>query len=122
MTDKEKNILIIDTSNLKETRVGLSQEDKVIEDKEQSKDMKSQVLLPVIFEFLKKNKVDIKNITGIEVVTKGDSFTGLRVGFAVANIMALILGIKVNGKKPGETEPEYFFHGHSFGVLTTLKK
>lgn len=65
----------------------------------------SQRLLPFIDEVLKKEGATFAQITEIEVETgaglpagRQGSFTGLRVGVSVANAIAWVLGIKVNGK------------------------
>lgn len=53
----------------------------------------SQVLLPLVTKLLKND------INAIEVETGPGSFTGLRVGVAVANALGYALNIPVNGKK-----------------------
>ena len=66
----------------------------------------SQVLLPMIDQIIKKNKMKIGDIKGIEVNVGPGSFTGTRVGVAVANALGFTLNIKVNGKK-GIALPKY---------------
>ena len=44
-------------------------------------------------------KMDFKDLDGIEVETGPGSFTGLRVGVSVANALGFELDIPVNGKK-----------------------
>lgn len=69
---------------------------------------KSQQVLNLINQILKKNKKTLKEITAIKVETGPGSFTGLRVGLAVANALGWALKIPVNGKKVGElVEPKY---------------
>jgi len=58
----------------------------------------SQRLLPFIDEVLKKEGATFAQITEIEVNCGPGSFTGLRVGVSVANAIAWVLGVKVNGK------------------------
>ena len=59
----------------------------------------SQVLLPMITQILKNNKKHFKDIKFIEVNPGPGSFTGTRVGVAVANALGFALKIPVNGKK-----------------------
>lgn len=50
------------------------------------------------------------SVSGVEVVSEGESFTGLRVGASVANTIGFVLGVKVNKKdvlKDGPVEPTY---------------
>lgn len=63
-----------------------------------SKKEKSQRLLPFIYEVLKKKKKKISEIDEIKVNTGPGSYTGLRIGVAVASALGWVLGIKVNGK------------------------
>lgn len=86
--------LFIDTSNNQKTIVGL--DDNRLE-KATGPDKSQQVLL-LIDKILKSQKKKISEITQIEVVTGPGSFTGLRVGVAVANALAFALKISVNGK------------------------
>jgi tRNA threonylcarbamoyladenosine biosynthesis protein TsaB len=60
---------------------------------------KSQQVLGLINEILGKNKKTLKDITEIKVETGPGSFTGLRVGVAVANTLGWLLKIPVNGKR-----------------------
>ncbi|MBI5465104.1 tRNA (adenosine(37)-N6)-threonylcarbamoyltransferase complex dimerization subunit type 1 TsaB [Candidatus Gottesmanbacteria bacterium] len=108
-----KLYLYINTSDSTITTVGLEKNRKKYLLKEKTGDLKSQNLLPLIDKILKKhkqsfssNKVKLEDLTGIEVNTGPGSFTGLRVGVAVANTLGWILGIPVNGKK-GLVLPQY---------------
>lgn len=101
-----EKILIIDTTDSSITTVGLEINGKKFFLKERTGDLKSQNLLPLINKILKKNKVSLKDLTGIKVNTGPGSFTGLRVGVSVANALAWVLGILVNGKKK-TVEPVY---------------
>lgn len=67
----------------------------------------SQILLPAILEILKKNKKSIKDITEVKVNPGPGSFTGTRVGVAVANALGFALDIPVNGKKGKIALPVY---------------
>lgn len=96
-------ILYIDTSDNTKTIVGLG-DDRL--EKATGFD-KSQQVLSLINEILKNNKKTLKDITEIQVEIGPGSFTGLRVGVAVANTLAWTLKIPVNGK--GMVEPKYDF-------------
>jgi tRNA A37 threonylcarbamoyladenosine modification protein TsaB len=104
-------LLYIDTSDNSKTIVGL---DKDRLEKPTGPD-KSQQVLSLINQILKKNlprrqagKKTLRDLTEIEVETGPGSFTGLRVGVSVANALAWVLKIPVNGKKIGElVEPRY---------------
>lgn len=97
--------LYIDTSNSEKIIVGLNGD--FVESP--SKQERSQRLLSVINEVLKKRKVKLTDLTAIKVNVGPGSFTGLRVGVSVANASGWSLKIPVNGqdvsKKP--IEPNY---------------
>ena len=104
--------LYIDTRKSEGIVVGLDPLDgsgQAIYETKARKDM-SQKLLPFIDELLKKRSVTIRDISEIEVETGPGSFTGLRVGISVANVLGWALGAKVNGRnvsKEGPVEPRY---------------
>ena len=103
-----EKVLLIDTSNSQETIVGLKIDNKKDFLKGRSKVLKAQNVLPLIEKILKKHKLKTSDLTAIEINIGPGSFTGLRVGIAVANTLAWSLKIPVNGKKIGELpEPEY---------------
>ncbi len=58
----------------------------------------SQALIPALINVLKKNKISLSHIDEIKVNTGPGSFTGTRVGTAVANTLGFALKIPVNGK------------------------
>ncbi len=95
--------LYIDTSSSEKVIVGL--DDKRFESK--AKQRASQRLLPFIEEVLKKKGKTLKDITEIEVETGPGSFTGLRVGVAVANTLGWVLKVPVNGRLTGVKEIRY---------------
>jgi len=69
---------------------------------------KAQKILPTIDELLSKCNTKLEELTGIEVTTGPGSFTGLRVGIAVANSLSYTLKIPVNNKAIGDFEvPSY---------------
>lgn len=67
----------------------------------------SQALLPAIAKIIKKNKVVFKDIKEVKVATGPGSFTGTRVGVAVANAIGFALNIPVNGKLDKIAIPRY---------------
>lgn len=98
--------LFLDTSSNSETVVRLDD----TEIKKGSNMTHSQVVLPMIENLLDKKGKKLADITEIEVATGPGSFTGLRVGAAIANALGFALKIPVNGKKPWEmemVEPKY---------------
>lgn len=94
-------ILSIDTTNNLKTVVCLGKT-KIVK---HYSNPREQELLTLINQIIKKTKLSLKNITGIKVNIGPGSFTGIRVGVAVANALAWSLRIKVNGKKL--VEPVY---------------
>ncbi|MBI5122303.1 tRNA (adenosine(37)-N6)-threonylcarbamoyltransferase complex dimerization subunit type 1 TsaB [Candidatus Roizmanbacteria bacterium] len=100
-----KVLLLIDTSNNKVIKVGLTingEEDLV---EKQIDYRKAQVVLPLIEELLKKHKLVLQDISEIKVNPGPGSFTGVRVGVAIANTLGYLLKIPVNGQMA--VEPVY---------------
>lgn len=89
--------LYIDTSDRE--KIILKIDEKKFETS--SKNKNSQKLLPFIDKTLKKNNLSINDIAEIKVNTGPGSFTGLRVGVAIANAIRFALGIPINGKLTG---------------------
>jgi tRNA threonylcarbamoyl adenosine modification protein YeaZ len=102
------NTLLIDTSNNKQVRVGVRMngtEDILVRE---SSVWKSQAVLPLIQELMEKHTITLQDFDAIEVHEGPGSFTGLRVGAAIANTLGTWLKIPINGKKVGEiVEPRY---------------
>lgn len=90
--------LFIDTTERSETKVKLKFEKKEDVLSENSKP-KSQNTLILIEKILKKNKINPTDLDQIEVNEGPGSFTGTRVGVAIANALGFALKIKVNKKK-----------------------
>jgi tRNA A37 threonylcarbamoyladenosine modification protein TsaB len=100
--------LFIDTSSNKKTIVRLGNRTVV----RKSSVWRSQVVLPMIASLLRCQGCTLAAITEIEVATGASlpagergSFTGLRVGAAVANALGFTLSIPVNGER--EVFPVY---------------
>lgn len=67
----------------------------------------SQALIPGIVKLLEKQKLKMDMIDEIEVATGPGSFTGTRVGAAVANALGFVLGVPVNGEIDKIAVPVY---------------
>ena len=96
--------LQIDTSNNQKISVELKVNDKKDKLVEDSTFLRSEATLPAIDKLLSRNKLKIADIEQVEVSKGPGSFTGLRVGVAIANALSFLLKIPVNGKKVGELE------------------
>ena len=102
-------ILHINTKDQKEISVALRDaQGKLIKSLSAQNKFGSQVLLPLIIKLLNRtynpglssqNQSGIGKLKEIEVKTGPGSFTGLRVGVAVANALGFALNIPINGKK-----------------------
>lgn len=92
-------ILWINTSDRKKIEVALKNEGKTVSSKFAENDFGSQVLLNLITEILKENNLDFSDLKEIEVEKGPGSYTGLKVGAAVANALGYSLNIPVNGKE-----------------------
>jgi len=87
--------LLIDTTDSRKTIVCL--DEKRLEKKSGSD--KSQQVLSLIDKILKDNQKTLKDVSKIEVNLGPGSFTGLKIGAAVANALGFALDIPVNGKR-----------------------
>lgn len=94
-----RTILCIDTSHRDETVVELKGKGQIVKLVEKLDYGSSQTLLPQIARMLKKKKLLPGDISEIRVNTGPGSYTGLRVGVAVANTLGWFLKISVNGKR-----------------------
>lgn len=95
------NILVIDTSDSKNIRVGIKINGKSKYISSKAKVLKAQAVLPLIDKILKVNNLKLKDINEIKVNTGPGSFTGLRVGISIANALGVFLKIPINEKKVG---------------------
>lgn len=98
------NILFIDTSDNTKVKIGLGINGKKEVEFFDSKKIKTQPSLVLISDVLKKNNLKPKDLTQIKINTGPGSYTGLRVGVAIANALSYLLKIPVNGKKIGDLE------------------
>lgn len=97
------NVLRIDTTSAGQTEIQFLQGVKVVQTliRERANGTAAQVVLPMIDEMLLACNVDLADIDAIEVVEGPGSFTGTRVGVAIANALGLALQITVNGQPVG---------------------
>ncbi|MBP9815300.1 MAG: hypothetical protein KBC63_03170 [Candidatus Levybacteria bacterium] len=102
------NTIKIDTSQgrLTEITLQMNGSSKILrKEREFSGDQNVVELLDTL---LRENALTIKDIKAMQFVTGPGSFTGLRVGAAIANAFAFGLQISVNGKDIGEIDiPTY---------------
>ncbi len=101
-------VLTIDTSDNKEIVVGIVIDGKEYSEKDVTSRQKPQVTLPLVEVILGKKKLSLSDIDAITVNVGPGSYTGLRVGVAIANTLGFLLQIPINGKPVGErTDPIY---------------
>jgi tRNA threonylcarbamoyladenosine biosynthesis protein TsaB len=92
-------VLYIDTTNNKEVVVGLRIDGKDILTQQPLDTRKAQVVLPMLESLLHEQHLQLKDLTAIEVNPGPGSFTGIRVGIAIANTLGYLLKIPVNGQE-----------------------
>lgn len=93
---KPELILIIDTASATEIILMLRSGEKVLAKKKFLAPKKqAEKLLPAIEKLLIKNYFSLKDLSGVEVVNRGGTFTSLRIGVITANALAFALGITV---------------------------
>ena len=96
------NILILDTSDNKKITVGLIINGRKDIQTKRITSNKTQIIPPMIDKILKKHLLKPEDLSEIKINPGPGSFTGLRVGLAIANDLSFTLKIPVNGKKIGE--------------------
>lgn len=95
-------VISIDTSDNKKINVGLEVNGVKSNLSKEAAILKSEAALPLIDKVLKDYNLKIEEIDEIKVNTGPGSYTGIRVGVAIANALGLVLKIPINGKKIGE--------------------
>jgi len=96
------NKLFIDTTSNKEIIVRLTIGKNLFEEKIPIENNRTQVVLPTIQQLLAEHGLTVQNIDTVEVNPGPGSFTGVRVGAAIAN--ALIFALRLSDKL---VEPVY---------------
>lgn len=99
--------LAIDTTNREKVTVAIKDNWSNLKDRILKHQTGSQALIPAIIELLKKNKCTVKDITSVSVNLGPGSFTGTRIGTAVANALGFALDIPVNNKLGKIAVPKY---------------
>lgn len=92
--------LIIDSRSLNETTVTLEGDAVRKTETISNSSRHSQVILPLI-EKLTADTCRLSDITAVYVRTDSGSFTGRRVGAAIAEMLGALLHIPVNDMPPG---------------------
>ena len=94
-----KTQIHIDTSNSHSTKVFLTIDGKEKKAIKLNESGHSQTVLPLLSELFTKEQVNFSTVTEITVYAGPGSFTGVRIGVAIANTLAWALNVPVNGKK-----------------------
>lgn len=91
--------LYIDTSRKTEISIAVIVGGREYRRDYPSRIYKAQTVLPLLETLLKEAKISIHDIDEITVQKGEESLTGLRVGFAIAQMLSVLLDIPVNGNK-----------------------
>lgn len=98
-----KTTIIIDTSGSEVIHVALETiGGKRHELKKPVSQSKAQEVLPMIEKLLIEQKLTFDDVSEIRVNTGPGSYTGIRVGIAIANMLGFILSVPVNGLPVGQ--------------------
>lgn len=101
-------ILYIDTRDNQKNCVRLQKGTQEFIETSDITQMKADGILLLIDQVLKKSKTTLQDIDKVYCEKGPGSFTGLRVGFAVANTLALALSISLNDNEVGTIDtPQY---------------
>ena len=100
--EKLKITLLMDTSDNTAISIGLKVNYKTYIQTKKITSNKTQIILPMIDNILKKHGIRLKDISAIEVNAGPGSFTGIRVGLAIANALSFARKVPVNGRSVGE--------------------
>lgn len=105
---KKRNITLhIDTAKREETIVSLKVDEEMFVSTASRSNHTAQSVLPMIIALLASHSLTWRDVTHVVVNPGPGSFTGLRVGVAIANTIGWLLNIPVNGKKSNIVKPTY---------------
>lgn len=100
--------ITIDSSHIDEVSVELDLGVKKIQATKQARNIKgSQVILQTIEQLLEEEDIQLRDIEEIHVHSGPGSYTGLRVGAAIANTLAFALLVPLNNKVGEFVYPRY---------------
>lgn len=99
--------LLIDTRDRFKARITIIKSGKKYNFEDKYAENNSQSLLQLIDKALKKCDLKLHDLNFIKVEIRGGSFTGVRIGLAVANTLGWIYGIPVNSKQRKIITPDY---------------
>lgn len=95
------NSLYLDTRNNKKIIIKVITNDQEFIEESIPDHSKADVIHPMIYAALKKAGITLQDINKIYCEKGPGSFTGLRVGFAIANSLSLALLIPLNDNEIG---------------------
>ena len=100
--------LYIDTRNREKIRIVIFEKDKILISKEANSQINSNTALLLLKDALIEAGLEMEQISEIEVERGPGSYTGTRVGVAIANSLSFALQIPINGKEISSIEsPKY---------------
>lgn len=99
----KKVLLRIDTSNREKSIVALEDAHGVKTFEAETPLGSGSAVLRGVEKLLADTGHSLKDITHVRVATGPGSYTGLRVGAAIANMLGELLGVSVNGLPVGQT-------------------
>lgn len=101
-------VLTIDTHKEHEAVIAISVNDDTLDSARLSGRYRSEDILPEIIRLFDKHSLSLSDIHAISVHTGPGSFTGLRVGIAIARMLGILYEVPVNGRPPtDDIRPEY---------------
>lgn len=89
--------LSIDTTQTKKITVRLFEGNQKLDENIQESWFGSQIVIDMIAHLLHSHNCTLTNLSAIEVNIQAGSYTGTRVGVAIANALGYTLHIPVNG-------------------------